>query len=199
LEAACRAVAADHYSRRFNKSPHDPHVVMNVNSNWQIFMHDTKIALEAALPGAADRGAPTKSHHTENPEGWVLVPREPTQEMIGAGLKKNATNPHPWLPAVYRAMLSASPSSPASGVRVKALEWHDESHHDGEGGVDWWMQADTPFGPITLTHKYSHTLPWLLGPFRPGLASNFRTQDEAKAAAQADYEARILSALGEHP
>lgn len=47
LEAACRAVAADHYSRRFNKSPHDPHVVMNVNSNWQIFMHDTKIALEA--------------------------------------------------------------------------------------------------------------------------------------------------------
>lgn len=44
------------------------------------------------------------------PEGWVLVPREPTQEMIGAGLKKNATNPHPWLPAVYRAMLAASPS-----------------------------------------------------------------------------------------
>ena len=76
---------------------------------------------------------------------------------------------------------------------VKALEWRDESHHDGEGGVDWWMQADTPFGAITLTHNSRHTLPWLLEPFRPGLSSNFSTQDEAKAAAQADYEARILS------
>lgn len=89
--------------------------------------------------------------------------------------------------------LCALAKSALSTSGVKALEWRDESHHDGEGGVDWWMQADTPFGAITLTHNSRHTLPWLLEPFRPGLSSNFSTQDEAKAAAQADYEARILS------
>jgi len=95
--------------------------------------------------------------------------------------------------------LCALAKSALSTSGVKALEWRDESHHDGEGGVDWWMQADTPFGAITLTHNSRHTLPWLLEPFRPGLSSNFSTQDEAKAAAQADYEQRILSTLETAP
>jgi hypothetical protein len=44
--------------------------------------------------------------------GWVLVPREPTKEMIAAGLLKNDRNPHPWCPAVYRAMIDAAPALP---------------------------------------------------------------------------------------
>lgn len=51
-------------------------------------------------------------------EGWVLVPKEPTPEMIGAGLIENSDDPdheassvgHQWVrQAIYEAMIAASP------------------------------------------------------------------------------------------
>lgn len=56
------------------------------------------------------------------PEGWKLVPREPTPEMLQAGvevtLRDQVVSREKKVAEVYRAMLAASPSSPASGVRV---------------------------------------------------------------------------------
>lgn len=69
----------------------------------------------APLPGSGE----TESNYPEIPDGWKLVPVEPTKEMIDAGLRKNASNPHPWCPAVYRAMLAASPANPAETQAVE--------------------------------------------------------------------------------
>lgn len=41
------------------------------------------------------------------PEGWQLVPKEPTPEMLGAGLRH--VNGMASMPASYRAMLAAAP------------------------------------------------------------------------------------------
>ena len=42
------------------------------------------------------------------PEGYVLVPREPTEAMIEAGVHAGVTAaPMPWCPITYRAMLAA--------------------------------------------------------------------------------------------
>jgi hypothetical protein len=61
------------------------------------------------------------SNYPEIPDGCVLVPREPTLEMTEAGWPAAFDTRGPQnVNAVYRAMLAASPSSPASGVRVKA-------------------------------------------------------------------------------
>lgn len=82
------------------------------------------------------------------PEGWVLVPREPTIDMASAGW--DAIMAHTGFHEVddraekaYRAMLAASPSSPASGVRVKA--WSD-----GFIGLQLWRDEDNE-DAITLT------------------------------------------------
>ncbi len=44
------------------------------------------------------------------PEGWVLVPREPTERMIDEGVEASRRQS---VSTIYRAMLSAAPS-PAS-------------------------------------------------------------------------------------
>lgn len=53
------------------------------------------------------------------PEGWVLVPMEPTFEMAKAAIH---LDPKSDLDAKYRAMLSARPTPPCDG-RAEALEW----------------------------------------------------------------------------
>lgn len=173
---------------------------------------------------------------------WVLVPREPTKEMIDAGLKRNRQNPHPWCPAVYRAMIAASPTPPAPGaehvpvawqngerelahrwaasllaklstspqhaddclwlerlaalfahpvppVRVKQLEWHDE-----ERGRGFPCYADTILGRYTVWDFDGHHGHYCPPAAPAGIAVNGDLK-AAKAAAQADYEKRILSAL----
>ena len=59
-------------------------------------------------------------------EGWVQVPREPTEAMLEAG-RKFAADPRPgewpeFLASLYRAMLAASPTPPPTGEREAALE-----------------------------------------------------------------------------
>jgi len=81
---------------------------------------------------------------------------------------------------VERALTAAVPHLAA--VRVKKLEWHGPDYED-EYWASWLggrytIQANTDDGR------------WL-----SGVGGNFQSVDAAKAAAQADYEARILSAL----
>jgi hypothetical protein len=47
------------------------------------------------------------------PAGWKLVPVEPTKEMLAAGDKIMDCDPQ-WVARGYRAMLAASPASPAA-------------------------------------------------------------------------------------
>lgn len=94
---------------------------------------------------------------------------------------------------------AASPSSPASGVRVKALEWSEP-----------WMPEDTRWVAVGTAHCYWIDVNgpdevyvtigyWGSGPDDRRVGGRHHSLDAAKAAAQADYEARIRSALGEHP
>lgn len=50
------------------------------------------------------------------PTGYKLMPEEPTQTMLNAGVAEKDTD------KTYRAMISAAPPAPASQERVKALE-----------------------------------------------------------------------------
>ena len=47
---------------------------------------------------------------------WKLVPVEPTEEMLRAGVDAAIAqkNSRPWCPPCYRAMLAAAPSAPAT-------------------------------------------------------------------------------------
>lgn len=91
------------------------------------------------------------------------------------------------------AALTAYEAAKGGGVGVKPLEWRNVDASPQSD--DWWLEAVTPFGPYTVAFVEEHKLPWLLEPFRSNLDSNYATEDAAKAAAQADYEARIRSAL----
>jgi hypothetical protein len=89
------------------------------------------LALRSQLSGMTEETssatALTELQHRRAPDGWVLVPREPTIDMASAGW--DAIMAHTGFHEVddraekaYRAMLAASPSSPASGVRVSEEE-----------------------------------------------------------------------------
>lgn len=58
LEKACRAIAEDHYAKRFGTYPTSDHVKMNVDANWRDFQGDAVRVLRVyldALPVPADR------------------------------------------------------------------------------------------------------------------------------------------------
>lgn len=91
-----------------------------------------------------------------------------------------------------RAALSTHAAAPAQEVKVKALVWED---FDG-----WGSKANAMLLTSYMINRWSD------GKFEvsvsaPGYGTGFdgerfhRTMAEAKAAAQADYSARILSAL----
>lgn len=77
----------------------------------------------------------------------------------------------------------------AGGVKVKALEWVKDNSVGGHGG--WIGRA----GDFTRAVKIG----WMVEmPYEFGDQA-FATLDDAKAAAQADYERRILSTLTTEP
>lgn len=70
---------------------------------------------------------------------------------------------------------------------VKRLEWHGEPN---------WCFADTPVGHYTVSQQVNPDGFRMTSYGRDRVQSELlATADEAKAAAQADYVARILSAL----
>lgn len=160
-----------------------------MNHGWFVWQ-----AARAALPARA-------------PEGFVLVPCEPTPEMeqrgVDAGLSAGSRG-EKWVAAAWAAMLSAAPpppeqgegiglaeppASPAlgrAGPMVRALEWVGG---DGISRDRECYHADDGFGGhyLVIERQWWHSDQSVLG-----FAD---TDDLAKAAAQADYERRILSAL----
>lgn len=80
--------------------------------------------------------------------------------------------------------LDAKPALQPSGARVKQLEW--------DGYI-----ATTPFGSYTITERNDGEWEWTFHcyPFGTPDDTSHATEDAARAAAHADYERRILSAL----
>jgi hypothetical protein len=79
--------------------------------------------------------------------------------------------------SIVRAYIAATPS----GVSVKPLEWFVELDHVGV--------AMSPVGVWRIWNNLVLETP------DPTTTKRYETADEAKAAAQADYTARILSAI----
>lgn len=144
-------------------------------------------------------------HRTEAeagaPEGWVLVPRKATDAMLQAAADQlfggGAEGSTMW-----DAMLAASPSSPASGVRVKALEWVQLTSHREDGPpepiAEW--EATCLAGIYSISDEGGE---WFLSlatimDVIPHLGRS-SDPDALRAVAQSDFAGRILSALGEHP
>lgn len=84
------------------------------------------------------------------------------------------------------AALEEQLAASTGAVKVKALEW-----------TRGWMSAEaqTEIGQYTITYRRDGSFEWGIGILK-GWASSW---DEAKAAAQADFERRILSALEATP
>ena len=99
-----------------------------------------------------------------------------------------------WLDDGTRMVSYPSEPYPADGVKyiradlarpkVKPLEWMD-------GWADGTCYDVTPFNPIEYTHRISKLKD---GTYHSHFGV-FETLEAAKAAAQADYERRILAAL----
>jgi hypothetical protein len=90
---------------------------------------------------------------------------------------------------LIEAALAAAPA-----VAVKPLEWKGVQ---SSIGIDDHVQAITDFGVYRVYPEVADKFsirPYLMTPFHSGV-QNFKSEDEAKAAAQADYERRIRSAL----
>jgi len=56
------------------------------------------------------------------PDGFVLVPRVPTEAMLIAGVDAGVkATPDPWCPKTWAAMLAAAPAAPKGGVVDEAM------------------------------------------------------------------------------
>ena len=74
-------------------------------------------------------------------------------------------------------------------MQVKPLEWLDMTY-----GMQPHWTARYPFGVFDIRHEADQAWPWVVRPFITE-QSNYKTLEEAKAAAETEYEARIRSAL----
>lgn len=111
-------------------------------------------------------------------------------------LRTGVTFPHSdALSSAIRAYLSHLPAQ-AEGVRVKGLVW-ERTPHEIDGTTVGWM-AECVGGRYVIQCRDGSDSPWWEVTLRAGrvqVIADKENDDDAKAAAQADYEARIRSAL----
>ena len=93
-----------------------------------------------------------------------------------------------WFPSAA-AMLRACKGR----FRVKALSWGRAE----KSGMN--LQADCPFGRYYIALRGEHGWMWWRPASDPSHMGIEPSEEAAKAAAQADYEARILAALDSAP
>lgn len=81
-------------------------------------------------------------------------------------------------------------------VGVKPLVWEGEGHWSVGDNEGWLEEANTPFGwGYAIEFGDNDTGPWIVSSTFAETLTGFEYPDAAKAAAQADYEARILASL----
>lgn len=146
--------------------------LIDAGINEKISVQEAKAFL-ALLPAATD--------------GWTLVPKLATADMIKAGCTWSGLPAQTWTD-----MIDAAPASPAPlpvAVKVKPLGWVS---------IGEVIFASTPFGSYEIRPNRTSSTTYPLELVVPGEKTAtrfFYFEDKAKAATQADYETRIRSAL----
>ena len=89
---------------------------------------------------------------------------------------------------------------PAVQPTVKPLVWEGEGHWFSGDNEGWLEEANTPFGwGYAVESGNLNDGPWIISNSFGETLTGFDNPEAAKAAAQADYEARILSVLDMQP
>lgn len=85
---------------------------------------------------------------------------------------------------------------PAVTVGVRKLVWEGDGHWHSGDNEGWLEEANTPFGwGYAIEFGTTRQSPWVVSNTFGETLTGFDDPDAAKAAAQADYEQRILAAL----
>lgn len=152
---------------------------VNVNS---LHVEHANACLQAAL-AAQPKPKPVAWHvGTESWERVFCYP-EPAERLAASAIM-DGQNP-------ITSPLYAQPPKPAVKVKVKALEWErvvGDLEVSGSYKVDRmspWLSGKPKKYYVQLAKGFGYV----------SLAAGLSSPEEAKAAAQADYERRILSAL----
>lgn len=156
-------------------------------------VYATPPALEAALSAAEPVARQYRAESSEGATGWRTVDDDHYKHWQELELR------HPGIVTFHYRDLYAAP--PAPSVAVKALEWKRsgwvEAFSQPEGIGVWYSissikpvhgDGEPPFSCRVLWGVPNQTEGRYLG-------EGFQSVAEAKAAAQADYEARIRAAL----
>lgn len=139
-----------------------------------------------------------------NPDTHKLVPLMPTRDMNNAG-EYGRQHENALADEIYASMLSAAPTPPqpedgdCRGSGVKALMWVHDSNAD-----DWSASTVVGLYAVGWVHRQFVCILRHVGTGDNGGATDTRIAsgsalEEAKVAAQADYERRIRSALTTEP
>ena len=121
-----------------------------VNSEWPHYMHMNEDRRVKAIAGIIERRLwalkqqPTPPAQSAVPEGYVLVPVEPTEEMKSAGIEvevysevSDSISALTWgeVRAIYRAMLTASQKGDRHTCPVKGEAQADAARAAEKGGA----------------------------------------------------------------
>ncbi|TPK59067.1 MULTISPECIES: hypothetical protein [unclassified Mesorhizobium] len=171
--------------------------------------HDTLSAIRAAISKA------TGAAMTSNTRALEAEGLEPVGYASDYGLEQLAKRAHHYCLAVHKEAekeftnplyLASSRAEPTvkAGVQVKALEWGEIRHVPDTAWSESMLRqriGHHNLGPFAGSYSIQEMEPggawgwwntWTAERYPDGVEP---TEDAAKAAAQADYEARILSAL----
>lgn len=174
VEAGARALATKHYVERFNEEPGSRHVQMNVDGNWHIFADDAQTALTAALsvpaPGTGGAEAPYQGTVCEHGIRWPWACHDCDRI------------------ALARRDVSTQQGGDLGAVKVRDLEWEAVSQVEA--------RAPGGFGDDYICYRSGAQVCLDLPDGKTTIHTSF---EAAKAAAQQDYESRILSALSSTP
>ena len=97
---------------------------------------------------------------------------------------------------VERIIYALPAVSAPVAVRVKPLEWEGDGHWSVGDNEGWMEEANTPFGwGYSVEFGTFDTGPWIVSSTFGETLTGFDSPDTAKAAAQADYAARIMAAI----
>lgn len=86
------------------------------------------------------------------------------------------------------------------GVKIKPLVWEGDGHWHSGDNEGWLEEANTPFGwGYAIEFGNLANGSWVVLSTFGETLTGFDSPEAAKAAAQADYERRILAALEPNP